>query len=154
MILTTKKVATAKRVARPPIKPPHPDPDPLGFFPALHAKLEEAYDAQLLAFLRRNLLVSGLTPSVRQSIFAAVKARGQAVSVDFRITFYPADASGFFRADGELMTPVAELAAEPQPAEPRPDDPEYGPWIKGIFGGELVRARRPKGGWRNRGRAG
>ena len=121
----------------------------MGLFPALSAQLKQAYHAQLRALLRKFLLVGGLAPAVRQSIFVAVTARGRPVSVDFRITFYPPDASGFFRADGELITPVAELAAEAEPAK-QVDDPEYVD-VQGLFG-ETVRMRRPKGGWRNRGR--
>ena len=68
MALTTKKAATAKKLARPPIKPPNLDPDPLGFARVLaetSAQLEEAYHAQLRAFLRKNLLVGGLaSPAV------------------------------------------------------------------------------------------
>ena len=138
---------TSKKVARPTTQTPHQDPDPAGLFPALSA--QQAYHAQLRAFLRKFLLVGGLAPAVRRSIFAAVTARGRPVSVDFRITFYPPDASGFFRADGELITPVAELAAEAEPAK-ESDDPDYVD-VQGLFG-ETVRMRRPKGGWRSRGR--
>ena len=130
--------------------PGETDPDPLGLFPALSEKLKQTYDAQMRGFLRKFLLVGGLAPAVRQSISAAVKARGQAVSVDLRITFYPPDASGFLRADGELITPLAELAAEAEPAK-QVDDPEYGPQFMGLFG-EPVRVHRPKGGWGKRGR--
>ena len=135
----------SKKVTRPTIRTPKEDADPLGFA----AKLAEAYHAQLRAFLRRNLLVGGLAPAVHRRIFAAVTARGRPVDVDFRITFYPPDASGFFRADGALKTPPADLWDEDQPDE-QPHDPEYGPWINGFFG--PVRARRPKRGWRRGGR--
>jgi hypothetical protein len=100
--------------------------------------------------LRKFLLVGGLPPAVRPSIFAPVTARGRPVSVDFRITFYPPDASGFARVIGELITPVAELATEAEHDE-QSDDPEYGPQFTGLFG-EPVRMRRPKGGWGKRGR--
>jgi hypothetical protein len=135
---------------RPPIRTPHPDTDPLGFAQVLaetSAQLQEAYYAQLRAFLRKFVFV-GFEPAVRRSIFAAVTARGRPVSVDFRITFYPPDASGLFRAGGELITPVAELA-EAEPAK-QVDDPEYVDY-KGLFG-QTVRMHRPKGGWRKRGR--
>ena len=82
---------------------------------------------------------------------------GQPVSADFRITFYPADASGFFPADGELMTPVAELAAEAEPdwqsdwpSDWQSDDPDYVD-VEGLFD-KTVRMYRPKGGWRKPGR--
>ena len=127
---------SAKRVA-------HEDADPLGLLPALAAKLKEAYSAQLRAFLRRYLLLT-LAPAVRRRIFAAVTAQGRPLTLDFRITFRPPDASGFFRIDGELLTPLSELAAEAA-ADAPPDDPEYGPPFQGLFG-QTVRARRPKGG--------
>jgi hypothetical protein len=134
----------SKKSARPIARTPKEDADPLGFA----AKLTEAYHAQLRAFLRRNLLVGGLAPAVRRRIFAAVTARGRPVDVDFRITFYPPNASGFFRADGKLETSLAEISDEHLPDQ-QPDDPEYGPWINGLFG--PVRARRPKRGWRKLG---
>jgi hypothetical protein len=46
-----------KKLARPTI--PKPDPDPLGFFAALHVKLKEAYDAQLQDFARQKSSWSG-----------------------------------------------------------------------------------------------
>jgi hypothetical protein len=131
----------SKQSARPTI----PNPDSLGFFPALSAQLQQAYFAQLSAFLRRNLIVGGVAPAVLRSIFAAVQARGQPVSVDLRVTVSPPDASGFFPADGQLITPLTELAAEAEPTAPD-DDPEYGPSFTGLFG-ETVRMRRPKRGW-------
>ena len=139
--------STLKKVARPTTQTPNKDPDPVGFagtLAAISAQLEDAYYARLRAFLGVFLLVR-LAPAVLRRIFAAVTARGRPASVDFRITFYPPDASGFFRADGELMTPVAELAAEAEPDE-QSDDPEYVDF-EGLFG-NTVRMRRPKGGWR------
>ena len=68
MPLTSNKVATAKKVAPPPIKPPNPDPDPAGFAQVLaeiSVQLEEACQERLRAFLRKNLLVGGLaSPAV------------------------------------------------------------------------------------------
>ena len=58
-------------------KAAHEDPDPLGLFPTLSEQLKQTYDAQVRAFLRKFLLVGGLPPAVRQSIFAAVTARGR-----------------------------------------------------------------------------
>ena len=140
----------SKPGVRPPIRTTHADADPLGLFPGLSAQLKQAYDAQVRGLLRKFLLVGGLAPAVRRSISAAVNAQGGPVSVDFRITFYPPDASGFFRADGALITPVAELATEAERDE-QSDDPEYGPQFMGLFG-EPVRVHRPKGGWGKRGR--
>jgi hypothetical protein len=100
----------SRKLVRPTSRTPKEDADPLGLFPALSEQLKQTYDAEVRAFLRKFLLVGGLAPAVRRSISAAVTARGRPVRVDFRITFYPPDASGFFRADGELITPVAELA--------------------------------------------
>ena len=142
-----------KKLARPTTRKPNQDADPVGLFPALSEKLKEAYQAQLDAFLSQNLIVEGLAPAVRQRIFAAVTARGQPVSADFRITFYPADAFGFFRADGELMTPVAEFATEAEPdwqSDWQSDDPDYVD-VEGLFD-KTVRMHRPKGGWRKPGR--
>ena len=142
---------TSKKRARPTTKSPNDGLDPVGFGATLAeiiAELQDAYRARLHAFLLKYLLVR-LDAAVRQRIFAAVTARGRPVDVDFRITFYPADASGLFRADSALKTPVADLWDEDQPDE-QPHDPEYGPWINGFFG--PVRARRPKRGWRRGGR--
>jgi hypothetical protein len=139
-------VMQSKQRARPPIKPPNPDADPLGLFPALFEKLKQTYDAQVRAFLRKFLLVGGLAPAVRRSISAAVTAQGGSVSLDVTLTLYPPDASAFARVDGALITPVVELAAETERDE-QSDDPEYGPYFTSLFG-ERVRARRPKGGWR------
>jgi hypothetical protein len=140
----------SRKLVRPTSRTPKEDADPLGLFPALSEQLKQTYDAEVRAFLRKFLLVGGLAPAVRRSISAAVTARGRPVRVDFRITFYPPDASGFFRADGELITPVAELAPEAERDE-QSDDPEYGPQFMGLFG-EPVRVHRPKGGWGKRGR--
>ena len=140
--------ARSKQLARPTT----PNPDPVGFAQVLNetsAQLEEAYQTRLRAFLRKFDLVR-FEPAVRRSIFAAVTARRRSVSVDFRITFYPPIASGLFRAGGELITPVAELATETERDE-QSDDPEYGPQFTGLFG-EPVGMRRPKGGWDRRGR--
>jgi hypothetical protein len=140
----------SRKLVRPTSRTPKEDADPLGLFPALSEQLKQTYDAEVRAFLRKFLLVGGLAPAVRRSISAAVTARGRPVRVDFRITFYPPDASGFFRADGELITPVAELAPEAERDE-QSDDPEYGPQFMGLFG-EPVRVHRPKGGWGKRSR--
>jgi hypothetical protein len=140
----------SRKLVRPTSRTPKEDADPLGLFPALSEQLKQTYDAEVRAFLRKFLLVGGFAPAVRRSISAAVTARGRPVRVDFRITFYPPDASGFFRADGELITPVAELAPEAERDE-QSDDPEYGPQFMGLFG-EPVRVHRPKGGWGKRGR--
>jgi hypothetical protein len=134
----------SKKLARPPIKPRSQDLDPVGFAQVLaetSAQLEEAYHTRLRALLRKFDLVR-FEPAVRRSIFAAVTAQGGPVSFDVTLTFYPPDATGFARVVGELKTPTAERSAKPQP-----DDPEYGPWIKSLFG-ERVRMRRPRGGWR------
>ncbi len=48
-----------KKVTRPTIRTPNEDPDPLGLFAALCAKLEDAYYAQLSVLLRKNLMVGG-----------------------------------------------------------------------------------------------
>jgi hypothetical protein len=136
-----------KKFARPIARTLKEDSDPLGFA----AKLGEAYHAQLLAFLRKNLIVGGLAPAVRRSIFAAVTARGRPVSFDFRITFYPPDASGFYRADGALKTPVAELTAETEPDE-QADAPEDGPYLISMFTGKPIPVSRLKTGRRRFGR--
>jgi hypothetical protein len=118
----------------------------LGLFSALHAKLKEAYDAQLQDFLRQNLLV-GFEPAVLQGILDAGTEQGRPAILHATFTVHPRDALGFARVDGALKTP----AAKRRPNDP--NDPEYGPWIKSLFGrGVLVRARRPEGGWRKGGR--
>jgi hypothetical protein len=142
----------SKKGARPTTKALNDDPDPVGFgrvFAEIYAKLEEAYQARLRVFLLKFLLVK-LKPAVRRSIFAAVTARGRPVSFDFRITFYPPDASGFYRAVGALKTPSAELWDEHSPDEEQ-DDPE-GVYITSLFTGKPVWVARPKRGWRKLGR--
>ena len=141
----------SKKVARPITQTPHPDSDPVGFAGVLaqtSMQLEEAYHTQLRAFLRKFALVR-FAPAVRRSISAAVTAEGGPVSFEVTLTFYPPDASGFARVDGALITPVAELAAEAEPAKPV-DDPAYVD-VQGLFG-QTVRMHRPAGGWRKRGR--
>ena len=141
----------SKKVARPPIKPPNQDPDPVGLAQVLaqtSTQLEAAYQERWRAFLRKFDLVK-FAPPVRRSISAAVTAQGGPVSFDVTLTFYPPDASGFARVDGALITPVAELAAEAEPAK-QVDDPAYVD-VQGLFG-QTVRVPRPKGGWRKRGR--
>ena len=141
----------SKKVTRPTTKALNDDPDPVGFGTTLAeiiAKLKDAYRARLHAFLRVFLLVK-LAPAVLRTIFDAATTQGGPVSFDLRITVYPRNASGFFRVVGALKTPVAELWDDDQPDE-ESDDPEYGPWINGLFG--PVRARRPKRGWRKFGR--
>jgi hypothetical protein len=153
---------TSKKVSQPTTRSPNEDPDPVGFGTTLAeiiADLQDAYHARLRAFLLKYLLVR-LDAAVRRRIFAAVTARGRPVDVDFRITFYPPDASGFFRADGALKTPVAELTAETEPDEEQwdehlpnqpPDDPE-GVYITSMFTGKPVWVAKPKRGWRKLGR--
>jgi hypothetical protein len=159
MAMTTKKPARlpsqriqplalqSKQRARPPLQAPDPDADPLGFaqvIAEISAQLEEAYHTRLRALLRKFDLLR-FVPALRRSISAAVTAQGGPVSFDVTLTFYPPDASAFALVIGELKPHTAERSAKPQPAEP--DDPDYGPWITGLFG-ERVRMRRPKGGWR------
>ena len=130
---------------------PNQDPDPVGFAQVLaetSAQLEEAYQTQLRAFLRKFLLVR-FEPAVRRSISAAVTAQGGPVTLPATLTVYPRDASGMVRVDGALITSVAELADDPQPAE-QSDDPAYVD-VQGLFG-QTVRMHRPKGGWRKRSR--
>jgi hypothetical protein len=94
----------SKRSVRPTISTPNDDPDPVGLFPELSAKLEEAYHLGLRAFLRQNLLVEGLAPAVRRSILDVGTAQGRPVSFPLTITVHPRDASGFARVVGELDT--------------------------------------------------
>jgi hypothetical protein len=112
------------------------------------AELKDAYRARLHSFLRVFLLVR-LDAAVRRRIFAAVTARGRPVSFDFRITFYPPDASGFYRAVGALKTPVAELWDDDQPDE-ESDAPER--YVTTIFGEQvpasLLNTKRRRGGRR------
>ncbi len=145
--------STSKKVARPTTRRPNEDPDPVGFgrvFAEIFSKLEDAYRARLRAFLRMFLLVK-LAPAVRRRIFAAVTARGRPVDVDFRITFHPPDASGFFRVVGALKTPSADLSDEDQPDE-QPDAPEDGPYLISMFTGKPIPVSRLKTGRRRFGR--
>jgi len=145
--------STSQKVARSTTRNPNEDPDPVGFGTTLAeiiADLQDAYRARLHAFLLKYLLVR-LDAAVRRRIFAAVTARGRPVDVDFRITFYPPDASGLFRADGALKTPVADLWDEDRPDE-QPDAPEDGPYIDTLFGervpASLLNPKRRRGGRR------
>jgi hypothetical protein len=120
------------------------DPDPLGFGTTLAetiAELQDVYRERLRAFLEVSARLD-LVPPVRRRIFDAATARGRPVSLDFTITFYPPDASGFRRAVAELQTPLTELADEAEPD----DGPEYMDYNT-LFDG-VVRKYRPKGGWR------
>ena len=74
---------------------------------------------------------------------------GQHVTFDLKIAVHSRNASDLPPVVDELETLSAELWDEHLPDQP-PDDPEYGPWINGLFG--PVRARRPKRGWRRGGR--
>ena len=84
-----------------------------------------------------------------QRIVDAGTAQEWPVTLHATLTVYPRGASRFARVDGALITPVAELAAEAEPAK-QVDDPAYVD-VQGLFG-QTVRMRRPKGGWRNRSR--
>jgi hypothetical protein len=75
---------------------------------------------------------------------------GQHVTLDIKIAVHSRIASDFAPVVGELATPSAELWDEHSPDQ-QLDDPEYGPYIFGLFG-EPVRMRRPKRGWRRFGR--
>lgn len=143
--------STSKKLARPTTRKPNEGPDPVGFA-ATFAKMLRSYRGLRCGAgcvpapeLHRQRTRAGSAPEH----FCCSHGAGQPVSVDFRITFYPADAFGFFPADGELMTPVAEFATELQRDE-QSDDPEYAD-VEGLFG-NIVRRRRPKGGWRKFGR--
>jgi hypothetical protein len=138
MPLTSNKGATAKKVARPPIKPPNPDPDPVGFAQVLaeaSVQLEEAHQERLRAFLRKFLLVE-FEPAELQRIIDA-GTEWPPVTLPATLTIYPRDALGFAHVYGALPE-------ESQPAGP-PDDPAYVD-VQGLFG--KVRKYRPKGGWR------
>jgi hypothetical protein len=135
MALPTKKVATAKKLARPPIQSPNPGPDPLGLFPALSEQLKQAYDAQVRAFLRKVDLVK-FAPAVRQRIRAAETASGGPATFLVALTVHPGDASGFPRLVGRLPTPLEA----PSPAEP-PEVPEDGQYIRGLFGDKIPLSR-------------
>ena len=131
-----------KKVARPTTKAPNDSPDPVGFGTSLAhmiAELQHAYRARLHAFLRKFTLLQ-LSPAVRRSIFAAVTAQGRPVSFDFRITFYPPDASGFLRAVGALKTPSGERGDEDQLDE-QPDAAERGRYVTSIFGEKIPASR-------------
>ncbi len=135
MALTTKKVATAKKVARPPVKPPNPDADPLGLFPGLSAQLKQTYDAQVHAFLRKFDFVR-FEPAVLQRIRAAETVSGGPATFLVALTVHPRDASGFPRLVGRLPTPFEA----PPPAEP-PDAAEDGKYIRGLFGDKIPVSR-------------
>ena len=77
---------------------------------------------------------------------------GQHVTFDFKIAVPRRSASDFDPVVGEPEPSSAELSDEHLPDQ-QPDDPEYGPYIFGLFGGP-VRMRRPKRGWRRFGRRG
>ena len=113
MALIAKKVATAKKVARPTNQAAHEDPDPLGLFPALSEQLKQTYYAQLRAFLRKFDLVR-FEPAVRQRIRAAETASGGPATFLVALTVHPRDASGFPRLVGRLPTPFEA----PPPDEP------------------------------------
>ena len=142
---------TSKKRARPTTKSPNDGPDPAGFGATLAeiiAELQDAYRARLHAFLRKFTLVT-LASAARRHIFAVVTAQGRPVSFDFRITFYPPDASGFYRAVGALKTPVAELWDDDQP-EKEPDAPEQ--YVTTIFGEQVPASLLKTGRWRRIGR--
>ncbi len=138
MALTTKKVATAKKVARPPIKPPNQDPDPVGFAQVLaetSAQLEEAYQERLRAFLQKFDLVR-FEPAARQRIQAAETPPGGPATFLVALTVHPRDASGFPRLVGRLATPFEE----PQP-DGAPDAAEDGAYTIGLFGDKIPASR-------------
>ena len=142
---------TSKKRARPTTKSPNDGLDPVGFGATLAeiiAELEDAYRARLHAFLRKFTLVT-LASAARRHIFAVVTAQGRPVSFDIRITFYPPDASGFYRAVGALKTPVAGLWDDDQPDE-ESDAPEQ--YVTTIFGEQvpasLLNTKRRRGGRR------
>ena len=139
-----------KKLARRTTRAPKEDADPLGLLSALHAKLKEAYYAQLRAFLGRNLLVRGIEPAARRRILDAGTIQGGPVSFPLMITVYPRDATGFARVVGKLETSLAEPSDEHLPDQ-QPDDPE-GVYITSILTGKPVWMPRPKRGWRKFGR--
>jgi hypothetical protein len=130
---------TSKKLARATIRTPNEDADPLGLFPALYARLKEAYYARLRAFLLKFLLVR-LEAAVLRGIVDAGTIQGGPVSFPLTITVYPRDAHGFARVVGKLATTSAELSDEHQPDE-QPDAPGDGPYIDTLFG-ERVPASR------------
>ena len=75
---------------------------------------------------------------------------GQHVTCDLKIAVHSRNASDFAPVVEELETSSAEFSDQHLPDQ-EPDDPEYGPYIFGLFG-EPVRMRRPKRGWRRFGR--
>ena len=146
MAMTTKKPARlpsqripplalqSKQRARPTVPTPEPDLDPLGFaqvIAEISAQLEEAYYAQLRAFLRKFVLVE-FEPAVRLRIRAAETAEDGPVTLPITLTIHPRDASGFPRLVGALETSFAD----PPPDEPD-DAPEFGPYIVGMFGDKI-----------------
>jgi hypothetical protein len=134
---------TSKKVARPTISsPPLQDPDPLGFFPAISARLQEAYRKWLHTLLRDYLLVK-VEPHVRRRLLDAGTAEGLPVSFSLTITVHPRDSSGFARVVGALETPF--------PDQHSPDDPD-GTYVTSLFTGKAVWMPRPKRGWRRFGR--
>ena len=76
----------------------------------ISAQLEEAYYAQLRAFLRKFVLVE-FEPAVRLRIRAAETTEDGPVTFLVALTVHPRDASGFPRLVGRLATPFEE----PQP---------------------------------------
>ena len=146
MAMTTKKPARqSKQRARPPLQ--SQDPDRVGFaqvIAEISAQLEEAYYAQLRAFLRKFVLVE-FEPAERLRIRAAETTEDGPVTFLVALTVHPRDASGFPRLVGRLATPFEE----PQPDEP-PEAAEDGEYIRGLFGDEipvsqLKQVRRNKG---------
>jgi hypothetical protein len=137
-----KTTSKKKKFARPIARTTSEDADPLGFA----AKLEEAYYAQLLAVLRRNLIV-GLEPRVLRRIADVGTAQGRPVTFPLTITVHPRDASGFALVVGELDTFYLPLDSssdpsltslfpeKPVPPPVRPKRPQgnrkrkLGPWL-------------------------
>jgi len=146
----SKKLALSEKVTRPTAltlntaPTLNKDPDPVGFGTTLAdtmAELQDLYRERLRAFLEVSARLD-LVPPLRRRILDAVTARGGPVSLDFTITFYPPDASGFRRAVAELQTPLTELADEAEPDD-GPECVDYNTLFDGV-----VRKYRPKGGWR------
>jgi hypothetical protein len=138
----------SKKITRPTTRTRNEDPDPVGLLPALHAKLAEAYYAQLRAFLRRFLLVRFEAAERRRIVDAGTIQRGP-VSFPATITVYPRDAKGFARVVGRLETPPAELWDDDQTDE-ESDAPEQ--YVTTIFGEQvpasLLKTGRRRGGRR------
>jgi hypothetical protein len=122
---------TSKKFARPIARTPSEDADPLGFA----AKLEEAYYAQLLAFLRKNLIVE-LAPAVLRRIADVGTEQGGPVTFPLAITVHPRDASGFARVVGELdryyLPP--DFSADPILPSLFPEKPVQAVWPKRPLG--------------------